>query len=466
MDYLTKSTPLNGQDGILEVALRWDMKPGYTVDLDVSAICFSDKGVVLDAAYYNQLLALKGAVTHSGDCRRGGKEGCDEHVKLDMNMMENVAVVVFLISAFSGGNLGSCAKASCCVTHNGTHVANMSNDGAQSGDACSLLMCIIFRHPQTKAWRIAEVRKPMSGRHFSACMVGIRHEVDLVIDPAGYFERTLTEDKTFNMHKGELVDIPPNIARLYVGLGWTVADEGIDLDASCIMLTKGANGLLTPYDLSYFSDMVRPGVQHMGDNTTGEGDGDDERILIDLTLLEPQVAALAIVVTIFSPNRTFGEITDSYVRLLDARTGHAYAKYELTQQLTKSAVVFCTITRGATPSDPWTLMTVGEGAVARTGRVLRCNLWDAFYSAAGQRVSTTPAQPMVEPALPALFDTMRLESAPATPLPPSRSAPEPPKVPDEASDECCLPDALPPVPPPTGAPKPKAGENLISVDRP
>jgi quercetin dioxygenase-like cupin family protein len=50
--------------------------------------------------------------------------------------------------------------------------------------------------------------------------------VDVVIDPAGYFERTLTEDKTFNMHKGELVDIPPNIARLYVGLGWTVADEG------------------------------------------------------------------------------------------------------------------------------------------------------------------------------------------------------------------------------------------------
>jgi stress response protein SCP2 len=129
MDYLTKSTPLNGQGGILEVALRWDMKPGYTVDLDVSAICFSDKGVVLDAAYYNQLLALKGAVTHSGDCRRGGKEGCDEHVKLDMNRMENVAVVVFLISAFSGGNLGSCAKASCCVTHNGTHVANMSSDG-------------------------------------------------------------------------------------------------------------------------------------------------------------------------------------------------------------------------------------------------------------------------------------------------------------------------------------------------
>jgi stress response protein SCP2 len=71
MDYLTKSTPLNGQGGILEVALRWDMKPGYTVDLDVSAICFSDKGVVLDAAYYNQLLALKGAVTHSGRWQAG-----------------------------------------------------------------------------------------------------------------------------------------------------------------------------------------------------------------------------------------------------------------------------------------------------------------------------------------------------------------------------------------------------------
>jgi tellurium resistance protein TerD len=460
--YLECSQQLPQQTGMLDVELSWSIHEGCAaVDLDVSAVCFSSKGSLVDAAYYNQLTAVNGAVVHGGDCRGKDKNNFSETVKIALGGLEGVSVIVFLVSAFTDGCLEACESATCKVLHDSDVLAKMSNTRLQMGTSASLMLFMLFKHPDTQLWSFAEIRKPVNGRHFYACLTKMRYEVDMVIDPESYFARSFSDDKTFEMEKGDQLSIPCKVHKLLVGLGWTPRIDGveIDLDAACVMLTRNAAGQLTPYDLSNGepASTIRPGVQHCGDNTTGEGDGDDEEIVLDLTQVEPNVAALAIVVTIFNKKFTFGDIHDSYVRLVDYDTDHVYAKFTLGDTLVKSGVVLCLLERGTAPADPWTLMTVGEEVDAKTARFVRSNLWESFYAAQGQVTSQTEGSPVVyaerkinpKPisvpvSVPSLLEP--LEAPSAAPVP--QEAPVSPVVEDASAEATttseqsasCLPD--------------------------
>lgn len=362
------------------MGLSWDLLAGSpSVDLDASAVCFSSTGTLVDAAFYNQLSAVNGAIKHSGDCKRGEKEGFDEVIKISLDDVKGVNVIVFLISAFSGGTLENCESAFCEIKLDNEVLATLSATSAQTGSSTSLLMCMLFRHPDTLNWHYAEIRHPVSGRHFSACLLSIRSYVDQVIDPGCLGERSMTTDKTFEMAKGDQLNFPVGVNKLVVGLGWTTNEGGIDLDASCLMLGE-LNGLTYPADLAYFGDKVRPGVRSMGDNMSGAGDGDDEQIVIELDKVEAHISALVIVVTIFSSGRTFSDVKDSYVRLMDEHGKHVYAKYTLTSALSKSGLIFCMIVRGEGPGQPWRLVTVGEECDGKSARGVESKLWEGSHN--------------------------------------------------------------------------------------
>ena len=154
-------------------------------------------------------------------------------------------------------------------------------------------------------------------------------------------------------------------ARMTMGIGWdkdptagAIASgrPDIDLDASAIQLTGG-----TLFDLAFFNNLAtRDGsVTHLGDNTTGAGEGDDEAIALDLARVHGPVDTIVLVVTSYH-GHSLTWVNGAYVRIRDA-DGQAVAKFTLTAGPDEPGLVMATIARDG---DAWTLHAVGAGIPA------------------------------------------------------------------------------------------------------
>ena len=104
----------------------------------------------------------------------------------------------------------------------------------------------------------------------------MRKHVDKYLDLEIVGERVLSLEKTFNMKKDDVAQLPPSANSVVVGLGWD-CKRATDFDASVICLDSGMN----KKDLIYYGKRQGSGIFHQGDNTTGAGSGDDERIKIN-----------------------------------------------------------------------------------------------------------------------------------------------------------------------------------------
>ena len=129
-----------------------------------------------------------------------------------------------------------------------------------------------------------------------------------------------------NLTKGQKVDLTkgnPGLTKIVVGLGWDVNafDSGaaFDLDAAAFMV--GGNGKCpTEKEFVFYGNLEHSSgsVKHMGDNLTGEGDGDDEQITIDLSLVPSNVERIAFTVTIYDAetrHQNFGQVSNAYIRI-------------------------------------------------------------------------------------------------------------------------------------------------------
>lgn len=139
-----------------------------------------------------------------------------------------------------------------------------------------------------------------------------------------------------NLQKGQRIEV--GLSKISVGLGWN-PNEGtgyaFDLDASAILIDD--NRLIPEETFFIFygnTDSPDMAVHHSGDDPTGGNSdgGDDETITIDLTRIDPRVKEILFVVTIHEAaarKQNFGQVRDSYIRLVDEGTGREIAKYEL-----------------------------------------------------------------------------------------------------------------------------------------
>ena len=139
-----------------------------------------------------------------------------------------------------------------------------------------------------------------------------------------------------NLQKGQKIDI--GLSRNSVGLGWT-PNEGtgiaFDLDASAFMIDS--NRLIPQEEYFIFygnTDSPDKALRHTGDDPTGgnSADGDDEIIEVDLSKVDPAVQEILFVVTIHDAvdrRQNFGQVRDSYIRIVDEGSGIEIAKYEL-----------------------------------------------------------------------------------------------------------------------------------------
>lgn len=172
------------------------------------------------------------------------------------------------------------------------------------------------------------------------------------------------------MTAGEKISLTkahPGLTKLAIGMGWSprrTAGKAFDLDASCFLTTQdGKVRNLQDMIYSYFLKTHASGaVVHSGDNTTGEGEGDDETLTVDLSLIPAEIQKLTFTCTIYAAvcrGQNFGMVDDAYARLVDLTTGAELYKFDLSEDAsTCNAVILVRLYRHG---GEWKFEAVGQG---------------------------------------------------------------------------------------------------------
>lgn len=158
----------------------------------------------------------------------------------------------------------------------------------------------------------------------------------------------------------------PNLVRILIGLGWDErATDGaaFDLDASAFLLT--ATGKVRgDYDFIFYNQLKSQdgSVEHTGDNRSGQGDGDDETLLVDLSKVSTEIEKIAITVTIHDAKargQNFGQIANAFIRVVNQDTNVEVVRFDLAEDYsTETAMVFGEVYRH---NGEWKFKAVGQG---------------------------------------------------------------------------------------------------------
>lgn len=175
---------------------------------------------------------------------------------------------------------------------------------------------------------------------------------------------------TISLQKGQKIDLTkgnPGLSKIVVGLGWDTnkysGGQDFDLDASVFLLdANGKAGGIE--DFIYYNNLVggNGSVTHTGDNRTGEGEGDDEQIKVDLALVPTHVDKIAVTVTIHDAvqrSQNFGQVSNAFVRVVNENDGNEVLRYDLGEDYSiETAVVICELYRH---QGEWKFNAVGSG---------------------------------------------------------------------------------------------------------
>ena len=178
-----------------------------------------------------------------------------------------------------------------------------------------------------------------------------------------------------SLQKGQKVDLTKGNAglkKIVIGLGWDVNkyDGGTDFDLDAAAFLLGENGkTASDADFVFYGNLKHASgsVEHMGDNLTGEGEGDDEVLLIDFSKVPADIDKIAITVTIYdAPERhqNFGQVSNAYVRVArqanaEDMKGTEVLKFDLGEEFSvETALVICELYRHGSE---WKFNAVGAG---------------------------------------------------------------------------------------------------------
>lgn len=173
-----------------------------------------------------------------------------------------------------------------------------------------------------------------------------------------------------SLQKGQKVSLTknnPGLTNVVVGLGWDVNafDTGgnFDLDTAAFLLTDSGK-VGSSDDFVFFGNLthVSGSVQHLGDNTTGAGDGDDEQIKINLSAVPANITKIAFTVTIYDAearHQNFGQVNNAYIRIYNEATGEELLRYDLGEDFSiETAAVFGELYKNG---DEWKFNAIGSG---------------------------------------------------------------------------------------------------------
>lgn len=172
-----------------------------------------------------------------------------------------------------------------------------------------------------------------------------------------------------SLSKGSNVSLSkeaPGLTTVNIGLGWDTRatdGSGFDLDAS-VFIVNETGKVRSDSDFVFYNNKAGAdgAVTHQGDNTTGEGDGDDEVVVVNLDKLPADVAKMNFCVTIHDADvrkQSFGMVTNAYIRVVNATGGAEIARYDLSEDAsTETAMIFGELYRHG---GEWKFKAIGQG---------------------------------------------------------------------------------------------------------
>lgn len=173
-----------------------------------------------------------------------------------------------------------------------------------------------------------------------------------------------------NLQKGQKVSLTkgnPGLKKVVVGLGWDVNafDTGGDFDLDAAAFLLGDSGKVAgSEDFVFYGNLKHPSgsVEHMGDNLTGAGEGDDEQIRIDLSLVPANVTKIAFTATIYEAEarrQNFGQVNNAFIRIYNEENGEEMLRYDLGEDFSiETAVVFGELYKN---ESEWKFNAIGSG---------------------------------------------------------------------------------------------------------
>jgi tellurium resistance protein TerD len=184
---------------------------------------------------------------------------------------------------------------------------------------------------------------------------------------------------TVSLTKGGNVSLTkqaPHMTAAMVGLGWdarTTDGKAFDLDASAIGCDANGKVISDSYFV-FFNNLKSPdgSIEHTGDNLTGEGDGDDEAIKVNLAAVPAEIDKVVFIVSIYEADtrgQSFGQVRNAYIRVLNQTDNAEIARYDLSEDASaETAMVFAELYRNA---GEWKFRAVGQGYASGLGGIAR-----------------------------------------------------------------------------------------------
>jgi tellurium resistance protein TerZ len=325
--------PLTG--GRYGVAISWDK--GHTpTDVDLQCVVVDIEGSIIDAVYFNNLKAMK-CITHSGDELNGEEVGYDEIIWAGLSRLpEKVTMLIFVVATHTG-HLRD-------VKNGHIHIMEETKSNevfkfAMEPSEEEVDMVAAMIKSDTGEWKMQVIEEPaQDGRHF----------IDILEPTIGNYIRKMIpgaprrQKVAFAMEKGAVFDLPQasKLSKVSACLGWDCTDDGVDLDVSAVLFDGNGKQV----EAVFFSNLAAAGLTHSGDNLTGEGPGDDERIACNLTEIPVAVHQIVFVVNIYTQGTTFEKVANAYCRIVDGNETEL-ARYQLTEGQKQNGLIIARLVR-------------------------------------------------------------------------------------------------------------------------
>ncbi|MBO5389775.1 MAG: TerD family protein [Lachnospiraceae bacterium] len=362
------------------VGLGWDISRGTsTYDLDAWALAITDEGLKKkNLVYFGNTLDSSKNIHHCGDNLTGDGDGDDETITIALENLPNTYKHVLVgVTIYRGAQKRQCFSdvdntfIRVYDRNTGIEICKYSDEfKGDIGSYTSMLFGAFSRVPG--GWEFNAVGR---GSKFSSIPDALNVYGDYTLeDNINNNVNGGTKHMAVSLSKGGKVSlakvaadagISGGLTKIIVGLGWDTNryDGGaqFDLDAAAFML--GANGKVrNDSDFIFYNNKMGQGVEHTGDNRTGEGDGDDEQIKVDLTAVPADVEKIDFTVTIDQAdvrNQNFGMVENSFIRIVDEATGTELVRYDLGEDFSvETAIVVAELYRH---NGEWKFNAIGSG---------------------------------------------------------------------------------------------------------
>jgi len=389
MPTLAKGANVAVDAAAVRAELSWRSGPGVP-DVDCSALLLHPDGRVagdVDFVFYNQARHPSGSVRHAG--KRSGADGTVDAVEVDLRALPADVERVVLAASADGGTFGQVPGLRLVVTDlaGGAELAEFPITAA---DETAMISGELYR--RDGRWKFRAV-----GQGYASGLAGLATDFGITVDdpaptpppgpsPALALDVPNLDGGRVSLKKGARVSLvktgAPPLVEVMMGLGWDPAkrNAAIDLDASVIAFDGRGEKLALVWFMN--RGEWNGALRHNGDNVTGEGEGDDEQIYVDLDRLPGKVASLVFTITSYRGQR-FTEVKNAFCRLVEVRSGAELVRYELSSGQNSTGVVMAALRRAG--KSRWEMQAIGE---FHDGRTVQDLLGPATRLAAGGALAT------------------------------------------------------------------------------